>query len=141
MESDPECNALWYPRGFAIEAMMDWHRGELIAPVPTTNGCTLPSMIAPRQKAMFLLALIVRAMHDEVQVRVPSTSIREGVIQGRGRAPSAGSSLIEVRMRCNHGACPMGTMSAMTSETLRGLSVGVGTWSVCSRQRRVRSVN
>jgi hypothetical protein len=109
--------------------------------VPTTNGCALPSMIAPRQNAKLLLALIVRELPNEVKVRVPSPSTREGVIHGRGRAPSAGSSLIEERMRCNHGACPMGAMSAMTSETFRGLSVGVGTWSVCSRQRRVRRVN
>jgi len=66
VESDPECNALWYTREFAIKTIMDWHRGELIAPVSTTNGCALPSVIAPGQKARLLLALIVRELPDEV---------------------------------------------------------------------------
>ena len=110
--------------------------------VPTTNGCATPSIIAHGQKARFLLALIVLELPEEVQVRVPSFSTREGVIYGRGRAPSARSSLITERMCCSQGACrPMGAMSAITSETLQGLSVGVGTWSDCSTQRRVSSVN
>ncbi len=72
---------------------------------------------------------------------MPQSAAREGIIHGRDRAPSAGSSVITERTRCSHGACPMGAMSAITSETLRGLSVGVGTWSDCSKQRRVSSVN
>ena len=94
VESDPECNTLWYTRGFAMDTMMDLHTGELMAPVPTTNGCATPSIIALGQKTKFLLALIVLELPEEVQVRVPSSPTREGMIHGRGRAPSAGSSVI-----------------------------------------------
>ena len=141
VESDPEFSALWYTRGFARDTRMVWHTGELMVLVPITNGCATPSIIAHGQKARFLLALIVLELHEEVQARVSPSLTRDGVIHGRGRAPSAGSFVITERMRCNQGACPMGAMSAITSETLRGLSVGVETWSDCSRQRRVSSVN
>ena len=106
---------------------MDWHTGEFVAPVPTTNGCATPSIIAPGQKARFLLALIVLELPEEVHVRVPSSPTRQGVIHGRGRAPSAGFYVITERMRCSQRACPTGAMSAITSETLRGISVGVET--------------
>ena len=141
LESDLECSALWYTRGFAMDTRMDWQTGELMVSVPTTNGCATPSIMAHGQKARFLLILIVLELPEEVQVRAPPSTTREGVIHGRGRAPSAGSSEITERMRCSLGACTMGAMSAITSEILRGLSVGVGTWSNCSRQRRVSSVN
>ena len=86
-----------------------------MAPVPTTNGCATPSIMAPRQKARFLLALIVLELPKEVQVRVPSSPTKEGVIHGRGGAPSAESYVIIERMRCSQGACPLGAMSAFTS--------------------------
>ena len=126
LESDPDCKMLWYTHGLAMEMMMDWQTGELIAPVPTTYGCETPSMIAPRQNAMVLLALINRVLPDEIHVMAFSPSRRERVIHGRERAPSVASSLKEERMRCNHGACPMGAMLAVKSETLRGRSVGGG---------------
>ncbi len=58
LESDPECNALWYTLGLAMEIMMDWQTGELIAPDPTTYGCGTPSLIAPGQNDRYLLAVI-----------------------------------------------------------------------------------
>jgi hypothetical protein len=120
-----------------MERMIDWHTGEFNAPVPTTYGCGMPSMMAPGQNAKFLLALIVRVLLDEFHVRVAPSSRREGVIHGRGRAPSVASSVKEERTRRSQGACPMGATSTVKSDTLRGLSVGVGTSSVCSRERRV----
>jgi hypothetical protein len=83
--------------------------------VPTTNGCATPSIIALGQKPKFLLALIGLELPEEVKFRVPSSPTREGVIHGRGRAPSAGSSVIIERMRGSQGACPLGAMSAFTS--------------------------
>jgi len=94
VESDPECSALWYTLGFAMFTRMDWHTGELMVHVPTTNGCATPSIIAHGQKARFLLALIVLELLEEIQVRVPPSPTREGVIHGRGRAPSVGFSVI-----------------------------------------------
>ena len=111
--------------------------GGMIAPDPTTYGCGMPSLIAPGQNARDLLALIDRMLPEEVHVRVSSLSIREGVMHGRGRAPSVASSEKEERTRCNQGACSMGATLGVKSETLRGRSVGVGTWYVCARQRRV----
>jgi hypothetical protein len=84
-----------------MDTRMDWQTGELMVPVPTTNGCATPSIMAPGQKARFLLILIVLELPEEVQVRAPPSTTREGVIHGRGRAPSAGSSAIIERMRCS----------------------------------------
>jgi hypothetical protein len=74
--------------------------GGVDRPVPTTYGCGTPSLIAPRQNVKAVLALIDRVLPDEIHVMVVSPSRREGVIHGRGRAPSAGSSLEEERTRC-----------------------------------------
>ena len=127
LESDPECKTLWYSLGLAMEMMMDWQTGELIAPVPTTYGCGTPSLIALEQNARVLLALIDRVLPDEIHVKASPPSRREGVTHGKGRAPSVVSSLKEERMRCSHGACPMGATLAVKSETLSGLYVGFGT--------------
>ena len=127
LESDPECKTLWYTLGLAMEMMIDWGTGDVIALVPTTYGCGTPSLIAPGQNARVLLALIGRVLRGKIHVMPFSPSRREGVIHWRGRAPSVASSLKEERMRCNHGACPMGATLAVKSETLRGRAVGVGT--------------
>ncbi len=136
--SDPECIALWNTLGFAIEMRIDWQTGELMAPIAIRYGCGTPSMMAPGQNARVLLALIDRILPEEVQVRVFSPSTSEGMIHGRGRAPSVASSMKDSRTRFSHGACPMGATPAVKSDTLRGLSVGVGTSSVCARLSRTR---
>jgi hypothetical protein len=60
------------------------------------------------------------------------------VIHGRGLAPSEASSAPVERRRCNLGAWSCGVTFALASETCLGLSVGVGTWFVCSRQSTVK---
>jgi hypothetical protein len=137
MESDPECNALWYTLGMAMEIRMDWHTGESTTPVPTKYGWGAPSLIALGQNDRNLLVLIDLEFPDEIHVRVSSPSTREGVSQGRGRAPSVASSVKEEMTRCSRGAWPMGATLTLKSDTLRGLSVGVGTRSVCVRLGRV----
>ena len=68
---------------------------------------------------MALLALIDRVLLDEIHVMVSSPSKGEGVIHGRGLAPSVASSVKEERTRCSPGACPMGATLAVKSESLR----------------------
>ena len=98
----------------------------------------MPSLMDPGQNARVSLVLIDRVLPEDVQVSVWPFSTSGGVIHGRGRAPSVASSLNASRTRFNKGACPTGATLAAKSETLRGLSVGVGTSSVCARQRSVR---
>ena len=117
---------------------MDWQTGELMAPVPIKYGCGTPSLMAPGQKARVLLALIDRVLPEEVQVKVVSPSTSEGVIHGRRRTPSVESSLKDARTRFSQGAGPMGATLAAKSDTLRGLSVGIGTSSVCARLSSVK---
>ncbi len=112
---------------------MDWHTGELMAPVPIKYGCGTPSLMAPGQKARVVLALIYRVVPEEVHVRVVSPFPSEGMIHGRGRAPSVASSVKDSRTRFSKGACPMGATLGVKSDTLQGLSVGVGTSPVCAR--------
>jgi hypothetical protein len=77
MESDPECNALWYTLGLAMEIRMDWQTGELTAPVPTKYGWGAPSLIALGHNHRNLLVLIDLEFPDEIHVRVSSPSTRE----------------------------------------------------------------
>ena len=94
-------------------------------------------MIAPRQKERFLFVCRVLVLPAESQVRVTPSGIKEGVSHGSGRMPSLESSFTQERSLLSHGACPYGVTSAMTSETVRALSVGVGTWSTCSKHSSV----
>ena len=55
VESDPECSALCYTRGFAMDTRMDSHTGELMVLVPTTKVCATPSIIALGQKGHVLV--------------------------------------------------------------------------------------
>jgi len=115
LESDPVCRILWYTLGFAIEGRVDWQKGEFTAPSPIMNGWAAPSMIAREQSERFLFGRRVLVLLDEVQVRVEFSPTREGVIQGRGMAPSETSSFTMERKRCNHGACSCGATSAINT--------------------------
>jgi hypothetical protein len=88
---------------------------------------------------MFLLGSNLRIFPDEFHSMGTTIMPSYGVSQGRGMAPSDVYFFIVERRRGNQGVRPIGVTFAMTSETCRGLSVGVGTLSVWSLQGRVRS--
>ena len=77
-ESHPVCRALWYTLGFAMERRIDWHKRELSAPAPTTNGWAAPSMIAIGQNEIFLFGRSVLMLPNEVLVRVEFSPTRDG---------------------------------------------------------------
>ena len=95
-------------------------------------------MIAQWQKERFLFVPRVLVFPVKSQVRVSPYGIREGVSHGSGRAPSLELSFAGERRSRSQGACPCGAIAAMTSETWRGLYVGVGTWSAWSMKSSVR---
>ena len=85
-----------------------------------------------REKVLFVRRVL--EFPAKSQVMETPYGIKEGASHGSGRAPSLGSSFVqESSSRLSQGAWPCGVTSAMTSDTWRGLSVGVGTWSACSR--------
>jgi len=73
-------------------------------------------MMTPGQKERCLFGIRVLVFPADSEVRVVPFGIREGVSQGRGRAPSLRSSFAEERRRRSHGAWPCGATSALTSE-------------------------
>jgi len=103
----------------------------LLGPRTYRKGTRFPVNDSPRAERK------VFELPAESQVRVTPSGIREGVSRGSGRRPSLESSFTQERSLLNNGACPCGVSSAMTSETSRGLLVGVGAWSACSRHNRV----
>jgi hypothetical protein len=90
-------------------------------------------MIAPGKNERRLFRSHDLMFPNEVNVRVDTSKTNEGVIKGRGCAPSELSSVTDERRRCNQGAWHCGVTSAMASKTCLGVSMGASTWFACSR--------
>jgi hypothetical protein len=64
---------------------MEEHNGQVTSPAATTNGWGSPSISAPGQNERVMLCLTKRTLPEEIQVILPFSLMREGVIHGRGR--------------------------------------------------------
>ena len=93
-------------------------------------------MIDVGQKETVLLCCTVMAILEDVHFRVIPSGMRDGVSYGGSLTISRGSSSVRTRRRCCWSVWPFGLTFAMTSKTRLGISVGVGTWLVLSRERR-----